>query len=481
MLALSKLNAIVSRVLSNPEVHTAVLLTVSGELVSYAAEPGRSKDEIRVITGLASEVWQETKEQGYGMVDSEMGEEVMVEEQRQPLMLLALNAVESVNWDDCKKEGFRSDQLAKPLKRFRPFLKVTSAPPPAAACRQRLAMMIAMQGIGRSLRASTSTLSRAVPKCPLTRHKRRKLSALAQKTAATTSAPPDPAWSQKVEGLSYGIKPTWAAGFSSSGLAEIAKFYFLHPSKQLRFVTGLALCPGDQRTRTGLATAALGGRHGGTRRTRGGTRQTTALVRDAERLHSSYEDLPAQAQTSPPQLLPTQMRLAQIVEMIHVASLLHDNITGGSQPCDSETASNYPFGNKLSILGGDFLLGRASTVLSHLGGGEVVELISSVISNLVEGEFLRMEDVRTPALGLMEGPKTAEEGWKLYMSKTYFKTASLMAKVQSFGEGELWKEIAYAYGRNLGIAHQLVEDAMEYDGVRLVSSLDWRPGLLYTR
>ncbi|KAH6875006.1 hypothetical protein BKA70DRAFT_1128638 [Coprinopsis sp. MPI-PUGE-AT-0042] len=151
MLALSKLNAIVSRVLSNPEVHTAVLLTVSGELVSYAAEPGRSKDEIRVITGLASEVWQETKEQGYGMVDSEKygkilvlpvdeflaedgEEEVMVEEQRQPLMLLALNAVESVNWDDLQERGIPfADQLAKPLKRFRPFLKVTSAPPPAAA------------------------------------------------------------------------------------------------------------------------------------------------------------------------------------------------------------------------------------------------------------------------------------------------------------------------------------------------------------
>ena len=161
---------------------------------------------------------------------------------------------------------------------------------------------------------------------------------------------------------------------------------------------------------------------------------------------------------SPPLLLPSQMRLAQIVEMIHVASLLHDNISARSE----SSSSDNPFGNKLAILGGDFLLGRASTVLSHLGGGEVVELISSVISNLVEGEFLRMEEVRTPSLGLMEGPKTAEEGWKRYMSKTYFKTASLMAKGASAsvvlggaGEGELLKEVAYAYGRNLGIAHQV--------------------------
>lgn len=154
MLALSKLNAIVARVLSNPDVHTVVLLTVAGELVSYASEPGRSKDEIRVITGLASEVWQETKEQGYGMVDSEKygkilvlpvdeflagedeehEEEQVVDEHREPLMLLALNALESVNWDDLQERGIPfADQLAKPLKRFRPFLKLTSAPPPAAA------------------------------------------------------------------------------------------------------------------------------------------------------------------------------------------------------------------------------------------------------------------------------------------------------------------------------------------------------------
>jgi hexaprenyl-diphosphate synthase len=162
----------------------------------------------------------------------------------------------------------------------------------------------------------------------------------------------------------------------------------------------------------------------------------------------------------PPSLLPSQMRLAQIVEMIHVASLLHDNISGdSSQPSSS---SDNPFGNKLSILGGDFLLGRASTVLSHLGGGEVVELISSVISNQVEGEFLRMEKVRTPSLGLMEGPKTPEEGWKLYWNKTYLKTASLIAKgarasvvLGGARDEELWKDVAYAYGRNLGIAHQV--------------------------
>lgn len=72
MLMLSKLHNILSRVLDFPDLHTAVLLTVSGELISYAADISRPKDEIRVVVGLAGEVWQETREQEYGMVESEV-------------------------------------------------------------------------------------------------------------------------------------------------------------------------------------------------------------------------------------------------------------------------------------------------------------------------------------------------------------------------------------------------------------------------
>jgi len=72
MLVLSMLHSILSQVLSPPYLHTAILFTPAGELVSFASEPVRPKDEIRIIVGLCGEVWQETKEQGYGMVDSEV-------------------------------------------------------------------------------------------------------------------------------------------------------------------------------------------------------------------------------------------------------------------------------------------------------------------------------------------------------------------------------------------------------------------------
>jgi hexaprenyl-diphosphate synthase len=156
------------------------------------------------------------------------------------------------------------------------------------------------------------------------------------------------------------------------------------------------------------------------------------------------------------------MRLAQIVEMIHVASLLHDDVIDKSPLRRGVASAPAAFGNKLSVLAGDFLLGRASAALSRLGDNEVVELIASVIANLVEGEILQMRDVYAPELGLIGAPRVGKDAWNIYLKKTYLKTASLMAKgaraavvLGGCSEGEIWKEVAYAYGRNLGIAFQV--------------------------
>lgn len=156
------------------------------------------------------------------------------------------------------------------------------------------------------------------------------------------------------------------------------------------------------------------------------------------------------------------MRLAQIVEMIHVASLLHDDVIDESSLRRGVPSAPAAFGNKLSILGGDFLLGRASATLSRLGSIEVVELISSVIANLVEGEILQMKSVNGRDEYEQVRPALGKENWHIYLQKTYLKTASLMAKgaraavvLGGCREGEIWKEVAYAYGRNLGIAFQV--------------------------
>lgn len=162
-----------------------------------------------------------------------------------------------------------------------------------------------------------------------------------------------------------------------------------------------------------------------------------------------------------PDILPTQRRLASITEMIHVASLLHDDVIDESALRRGEPSAPNAFGNKMSILSGDFLLGRASVALARLGSREVVELLATVIANLVEGEVLQLRATSEPET--TPTPKGFEE----YMRKTYLKTASLMAKSarasvilggcggEAGKAGEWVKDVAYGYGRNLGIAFQV--------------------------
>lgn len=175
-------------------------------------------------------------------------------------------------------------------------------------------------------------------------------------------------------------------------------------------------------------------------------------------------------------LLPSQRRLAEITEMIHVASLLHDDVIDLAETRRSSPSAPSLFGNKLSILAGDFLLARASLALSRLGSNEVVELVASVLANLVEGEVMQMKGNVPGKEGLMAGATTMAGGsrgptpeiFDHYMKKTYLKTASLIAKStrattilggcgvkQGWAEGEKVKDIAYSYGRNLGIAFQV--------------------------
>ena len=168
------------------------------------------------------------------------------------------------------------------------------------------------------------------------------------------------------------------------------------------------------------------------------------------------------------QILPTQVRLAQIAEMIHVASLLHDDVIDDSPLRRGAPSSPAHFGNKLTILGGDFLLGRASAALSRLGEPEVVELVASVIANLVEGEVMQAREVHSPEtlpdLNMRDGDggRVSQHRWNIYLKKTYLKTASLIAKTVRSSvvlggckDGQIWKEVAYSYGRNIGIAFQV--------------------------
>lgn len=162
-------------------------------------------------------------------------------------------------------------------------------------------------------------------------------------------------------------------------------------------------------------------------------------------------------------VLPSQRRLAEITELIHTASLLHDDVLDSSTTRRSAPSANIQFGNKMAVLAGDFLLGRASVALARLRDPEVIELLATVIANLVEGEFMQLKNTKVGE----QNPQWSEDTITYYLQKTYLKSASLISK--SCRAAALLGsctpnivEAAYAYGRNLGLAFQLVDDMLDY-------------------
>lgn len=162
-------------------------------------------------------------------------------------------------------------------------------------------------------------------------------------------------------------------------------------------------------------------------------------------------------------ILPSQRRLAEITELIHTASLLHDDVIDNSISRRSSPSANVTFGNKMAVLAGDFLLGRASVALARLRDAEVIELLATVIANLVEGEFMQLQNTALDE----KQPVWTEDTLSYYLQKTYLKTASLISKscraaALLGGSSPEVVEAAYSYGRNLGLAFQLIDDMLDY-------------------
>ncbi|KIP11734.1 hypothetical protein PHLGIDRAFT_83016 [Phlebiopsis gigantea 11061_1 CR5-6] len=142
MLNLTNLRVLLAQALSPSTLHSAVLFTPEGQLVSFVSDPPRSKDEIRVIVGMSGEIWQETKEHGLGMVDSEIGRLLVlpIGQQRQeseahgededPLMILALNASNTVSWKQMEAKARQvAAHLEKPIGDIRAKLAVAPSSP----------------------------------------------------------------------------------------------------------------------------------------------------------------------------------------------------------------------------------------------------------------------------------------------------------------------------------------------------------------
>ncbi len=149
-------------------------------------------------------------------------------------------------------------------------------------------------------------------------------------------------------------------------------------------------------------------------------------------------------------------KLAAAVEFIHTATLLHDDVVDGSGLRRGKKTANLIWGNSASVLVGDFLFSRAFELMVEDGSLKVLKILSRASAVIAEGEVnqlsaqRRVETSEDQYLAII-GAKTAE----LFAAAS--KIAAVVAEADEATEAAL-----DAYGRNLGIAFQLVDDAIDY-------------------
>ncbi|MFN2101042.1 polyprenyl synthetase family protein [Altererythrobacter sp. MF3-039] len=150
-------------------------------------------------------------------------------------------------------------------------------------------------------------------------------------------------------------------------------------------------------------------------------------------------------------------KLAAAVEFIHTATLLHDDVVDGSELRRGKAAANIIFGNPATVLVGDFLFSRSFELMTEDGSLKVLKILSSASAIIAEGEVSQLTAQRRI--------ETSEER---YLQIIRAKTAALFAAASRISAvvaecDEAQEQALDEYGRNLGVAFQLVDDAIDYD------------------
>jgi octaprenyl-diphosphate synthase len=151
------------------------------------------------------------------------------------------------------------------------------------------------------------------------------------------------------------------------------------------------------------------------------------------------------------------VRAAAIIEFIHTATLLHDDVVDSSSRRRGQDSANTVFGNQASVLVGDFLYSRAFQMMVDIGSMRVMQILADATNTIAAGEVLQLMNVHDP--------DTTEDA---YRQVIYRKTARLFeagAQIAAvLAERPDAEEAAMIeYGRNLGMAFQLVDDALDFD------------------
>lgn len=154
------------------------------------------------------------------------------------------------------------------------------------------------------------------------------------------------------------------------------------------------------------------------------------------------------------------LQLGQITEMIHVASLIHDDVLDDADMRRGGAAVHTMYTNKVAVLAGDYLLARASVLLARLQHCQVVEVMASALDALVQGEIMQARSKKEELTDM-----------NYYLRKSYFKTASLIcssckctALLAGYDEADEMTRAAEEFGYHLGMAFQIVDDILDFSG-----------------
>jgi octaprenyl-diphosphate synthase len=152
------------------------------------------------------------------------------------------------------------------------------------------------------------------------------------------------------------------------------------------------------------------------------------------------------------------VKLAAAVEFMHTATLLHDDVVDESEMRRGKLAARMLWGNEASVLVGDFLLGQAFKMMVEVGSLRALEILSSAAAVIAEGEVMQLAAAKNTA--------TTEDE---YLAVIRAKTAELFAAACEVGpvlagRPKADEAACRSFGMNLGVAFQLVDDALDYGG-----------------
>ncbi|HUN11223.1 MAG TPA: polyprenyl synthetase family protein [Rhabdaerophilum sp.] len=152
------------------------------------------------------------------------------------------------------------------------------------------------------------------------------------------------------------------------------------------------------------------------------------------------------------------VKLAASVEFMHTATLLHDDVVDESDMRRGKPSARKVWGNEASVLVGDFLLGQAFKMMVEVGSLQSLDVLSTAAAVIAEGEVMQ--------LAAAKNTSTTEDE---YLAVIRAKTAALFAAAAEVGpilagSDEARQKACRSYGLNLGIAFQLIDDALDYGG-----------------